>query len=183
VDRRGYKVAFVAHCILNQNAVVHGLASAEGIVKEIVDFFYERGVGLVQLPCPELGYAGSMRFWQSREQYESVGFRRYCRRLAEDQADLALELERGGCRVLAVVGIRGSPSCGVSETYSANWRGDPRRAEPGTKVGREGVFMEELKRAFESRGLRPAFVDVDHEEVGKSIKTLISLWENLENGR
>ena len=177
MDRRGNRVVFVAHCILNQNAVVYGLASREGIVKEIVDLLYEKGIGLVQMPCPELSYAGSLRFWQSREQYDSVGFRRHCRLLAELQADLALELERGGCRVLAVIGIKGSPSCGVSETFSANWRGDPRRAEPGAKVRREGVFIEELEKAFRSRGLAPAFVDVDHRELEESIERLEEVLE------
>ncbi|RLE72008.1 MAG: hypothetical protein DRJ37_03795 [Thermoprotei archaeon] len=171
-DSRSRLLVFVAHCILNQNAVVKELAVAKGILKEVVDALAELGVGLIQLPCPETGHAGLKRFWHTREQYDSVGFRRYCYYLAEEAVNTALEYENNGYKVLAVIGIRGSPSCGVTQTTTGWLGGDPRKAGEYNRVEGAGVFMEILREVFESYGLKPAMTDVDVNRLKESATEL-----------
>ena len=178
-DSRSKLLTFVSHCILNQNSVVKGRAVAKGVLKEIIEVFIELGIGIIQLPCPETGYIGLKRFWHTREQYDNIGFREYCHRLAEEAADLALEYERNGYRILAIVGIKRSPSCGVRET-TLGWRGgDPRKAGEYRRVKGTGVFMEILKEAFEHRGLKPIMTDIDVSRLSESAAELRNLFESL----
>ena len=53
-DGRSRKVVFLAHCLLNQNAISDGTAVYPAAFRELVQFFLEHQVGIVQLPCPEL---------------------------------------------------------------------------------------------------------------------------------
>ena len=53
-DGRSRKVVFVAHCLLNQNAISDQTAVYPAAFRDVVDFFLERDVGIVQMPCPEL---------------------------------------------------------------------------------------------------------------------------------
>jgi predicted secreted protein len=87
-------------------------------------------------------------------------FRRFCRALIEDYADLLEMLAHEGAR-LRILGVAGSPSCGVITTSSGYTGGLPGVAEHARVSGR-GVFMEELLAELERRG-----VPFRAEEVGK----------------
>lgn len=148
-DPRSGKVALVAHCILNQNSIVPGLARREAMVIELIELLNELGVGIIQLPCPETLYAGLRRFWQVKEQYDNVGFRSFCRKLATTVKDYVAEYLRNGYELVAIIGVSGSPSCGVKRTTSSSkWLGNPREAGDEVKVEGMGVFMEELCRVL-----------------------------------
>ena len=43
-----------AHCLLNQNAISDGTADYPGTHEEVARLLLEEGVGILQLPCPEL---------------------------------------------------------------------------------------------------------------------------------
>ena len=70
-DKRGKKVAFVANCILNQNAKVNGFAFFPDLIFEMIEILHKHNFGLVQFPCPETSYAGMRRWWYVREQYDT----------------------------------------------------------------------------------------------------------------
>ena len=82
------KVAFVANCLLNQNAKVCQGAHYPGVVSPVVQALRARGYVLQQLPCPELAFAGVRRWWAVYEQYDTPGYRAHCRRLARAIAPL-----------------------------------------------------------------------------------------------
>ena len=139
-------VCYLAHCLLNANAKVDGGARCEGVSSPVVALLREHGCAIRQMPCPELAFGGTRRFWAVREQLDTPVFRAHCRRLAtpvaaQMQADLA-----SGARVL-VLGIDGSPSMGVELTAAAgDWGGRPDKPRdedypvtPGT-----GLFTETL---------------------------------------
>src|SRR6266704_3624602 len=89
-------VAFVAHCMLNQNSKVGDGAHCAGIYSPVVDVLREKGWRIEQMPCPELAFAGLNRFWAVREQYDTAAFRRHCARIATAVADvIALRVEQG----------------------------------------------------------------------------------------
>jgi hypothetical protein len=52
-DDRSGRVAFVAHCLLNENVRYLGGACRPGDVSEVVDGLQRQGVGICQMPCPE----------------------------------------------------------------------------------------------------------------------------------
>jgi predicted secreted protein len=61
------RVAFVAHCLVNQNAKVQEFARAAGVVPGVIERLRAHGYRLQQLPCPEMAFAGINRWWQERE--------------------------------------------------------------------------------------------------------------------
>jgi predicted secreted protein len=147
-------VAFVAHCMLNQNSKVGDGAHCAGVYSPIVDVLRDKGWRIEQMPCPELAFAGLNRFWAVREQYDTAAFRRHCARLASSVADvIALRAEQGEDVVL--IGVQGSPSMGVTITSSDPTRGGRPEWPEGTseQVSGEGIFVEELRRELASRGI------------------------------
>src|SRR5260221_13152280 len=120
MERRG--VAFVAHCLLNQNSKVGDGAHCAGIYSPVVDVLRDKGWRIEQMPCPELAFTGLNRFWAVKEQLDTTAYRRHCRRLAAAGAG-ALEghVRRGDAVILG--GIEGSPSKGVHRTSSHPARG------------------------------------------------------------
>jgi predicted secreted protein len=139
--------------LLNQNARVAGGARCPGVYSPLVDELRAHGWELAQMPCPELAFTGLNRFWAVREQYDTLAFRRHCRRIAEAVAGaVSAHLERGDEVVL--VGVDGSPSMGVRVTSSDPVRGGrPEWPEEATDLhpGR-GILIEELLAALAQRG-------------------------------
>jgi predicted secreted protein len=139
-------VCYLAHCLLNANAKVDEGARSPGVSIPLVSLLRERGCTLRQMPCPELAFGGTRRFWAVREQYDTPVFRAHCRKLASPvaaqiRADLA-----AGHRVI-VVGIDGSPSLGVELTAASDeWGGRPDkpRDEDYPVTPGPGIFTETL---------------------------------------
>jgi predicted secreted protein len=139
-------VCYLAHCLLNANAKVDEGARCAGVSSPVLALLRDRGCTIRQMPCPELAFGGTRRFWAVREQYDTPVFRAHCRRLAEPvagqiRADLA-----SGARVV-LVGIDGSPSMGVELTAaSPEWGGrpdKPRDEDYPVSLG-AGLFIETL---------------------------------------
>jgi predicted secreted protein len=158
------KVAFVAHCLLNQNAKTAGGAVCPGVYSPLVEQLRADGWELAQMPCPELTFTGLNRFWAVREQYDTLAHRRHCRRIAGALAGaVSAHLERGDEVVL--VGVEGSPSMGVRVTSSDASRGgrpDWPDGAPELAPGR-GILIEELLAALAARGVpTPRAIGVTH---------------------
>ena len=149
------RVAFVAHCLVNQNAKVSEFARCPGVVVPLVERLREHGYEIQQLPCPEMSFLGVGRWWQSREQYDTPGYQRHCRALARTVVDTVAVYAGHGYDVV-IIGLDGSPSSGVRLTSTkAVWGGRPEGGAAGgsDRIPGMGVWMVELKREFESRGL------------------------------
>jgi predicted secreted protein len=145
------EIEVVAHCLLNPLTRVRGLQPIE---------FRPAGF-VIQLPCPEGLYMGLDRWAVTRNQLDVPEFRRFCRSMVIHYADLLEMLAQKGARI-KIMGIAGSPSCGVITTSSGYSGGRVREAQHVHVPGR-GIFMEELLAELERRG-----VGFDCEEaVGK----------------
>ena len=139
-------VAYLAHCLLNANAKVDEGAICEGVSMPVLSLLRERGCTIRQMPCPELAFGGTRRFWAVREQYDTPVFRAHCRRLAAPVAEQIRADLAAGARVV-VVGIDGSPSMGVELTAaSAEWGGRPDkpRDDDYPVTPGPGIFVETL---------------------------------------
>ena len=134
-------IRVVAHCLLNPSTRVKGLRPVE---------FHPEGP-LIQLPCPEALYMGLDRWAVTRNQLDVPEFRRFCRSLITHYADLLEMLVRQGTRI-KILGVAGSPSCGISTTTAGYHGGRVKEAKHEHVMG-SGVFMEELLAELKRRGV------------------------------
>lgn len=141
----------VSHCILNPFTVVRGLTPHREAARAVAAWALRNDAALLQMPCPESVAAGLERPQRDRAGYETADFREVAARLATDlTAQLAAHVARGH-PILGLVGVDGSPSCGVDVTT----RGvGPRE----TKVAEPGVFVETLREVFARAGLAMPFL-------------------------
>jgi predicted secreted protein len=176
------RVAFIAHCLLNQNAKTDEGAKTPAFWGPVLDVLGKRGYELRQMPCPELAFAGARRFWGVKEQFDTPLYRRHCRRLATLVANVMEPHLRAGDHVV-LVGVDSSPSLGVTHTPSApHWGGRPDRVEDDSKlVPGEGIFVSELRAELAGRGLelpprtgtRHWWPDYDEDEERHRLEALL----------
>jgi len=164
-------VVFIAHCILNQNVRYAGGAHYPAMIDEVIDVLKAHRVGLVQIPCPEFTFAGLNRSQRTKEEYDTPGFREHCERIAAQMADEVEEYARSGFKVLAVLGVERSPTCGVEQTTT---RLGVREGETRETTGR-GVLIEELGREFTSRHLQVPLEGVDWRKLPEDVERLAKL--------
>src|SRR5437764_305718 len=154
------RVAFIAHCLLNQNAKVEGGAKRPGMWEPVIDLLRERGYVIRQMPCPELAFGGARRFWGVREQFDTPLYRRHCRRLAKLVAAVIGQHAAAGDEIV-LIGIDSSPTMGVDFTPSApHWAGQPhvvefRRNAYEVVLADDGLYTSELEQALATLGLPP----------------------------
>jgi predicted secreted protein len=157
-DKRSKKVAFVAHCLLNQNAKVNGFAFFSAMIKPLIDILQANDFGIVQLPCPETTFSGTRRWWYVREQYDTPGYRAHCRRMLEPIVSQIVEYQKEGYKVV-IIGLDGSPSCGVKWSgTSKEWGGPPRIPEEEMTnyplTDKPGIYIEELISMIKGAGAK-----------------------------
>ena len=196
-DQRSGKVVFVSHCLLNQNVRYLGGACCPGMVDQVIDEARRRHAGVYQMPCPEerawggvlkrhiapaFGAKGTIRYRLRRPllwlftRYTSVRYRLLAVRVARDIADYL----RSGFAVVGVVGVGGSPSCGVRRALDLPGAVESMAACPLAALDRrafrrafnrdviaanvvagEGLFVRELRRALRRRGVQVSFTEHD----------------------
>ncbi len=170
---RGHRIVLLAHCVLNVNTRVEGLARFSGM-HPAVAVLHESGVGVVQLPCPEMLAEGLDREPRPVEAYDTPGFNALCASLADDAAVLVQHHLDAGHRVDLLVGVEGSPSCGVSLTNVGAGEGPWNSGDPTVRVPGCGVFVRALRERLAPLGV--AFVAVDSRDddagVGRVMRAL-----------
>jgi predicted secreted protein len=158
-DKRGGKIVFVSHCILNQNACVRGLASQPAVIREVVNVALDNDVAFYQMPCPEVTYMGSMRWGMVVKMYGTPMFKRHCRRIAELICDQIETYRANGHEIKGIVMRDGSPTCGlrcsaVEADADQVWGGMVWHANPLQRFGAvQGVYTEQLLAEIAARGL------------------------------
>lgn len=150
-DERSKKIIFVCNCLLNSNNKVMERARYKGMFSEVIKIIDSHDIGIMQLPCPEMLYSGCQRYWGGKNVFESAGYRKFCRQLAEQTSDYIENYHMAGYKVICILGCDGSPTCGVKYTnYYSNGGGRP-KAIKRSLLEESGIFMEELKKELESR--------------------------------
>ena len=191
-DERSRRVVFLSHCLLNQNTRYLGGAFRPGVVDEVVDRFRREGIGIYQMPCPEqrawggvlkrytLPFYGSgaglrVRLMQRLLPLFLWHTRRVYRRLAREVAGDIEDYARSGFEVVGVVGIAGSPSCGVCRTLDLSRSLEVVASCPLERINRQtvdeavgaairegaGMFVEELRRQLGRKGVEIPFEEHD----------------------
>ena len=168
-DSRSGRIVVVSHCLLNVHSLEDGLAEFPGCEEDLVRILLEGGVGIFQLPCPEMEISHISRAPLPKESYEHPRIRERYRSLARRIASRLEQFAGKGYRIVAVVGAEASPTCGIS--LVGRWK-DPKRKgrfpDDVEFVEGMGVFMEEFRRELEERGIRTEWVGLP----GKSLKSI-----------
>ncbi len=170
-DGRSMKIVFLAHCILNSNAIAVGPKTPTiwpAMINEVLSFLMEKKVSIVQLPCPEQPIFGFIRGSQTKTDMDTSEYRKHCRIIAENVTNLVEGYIKNGFKVLCLVGKRGSPSCGVKKVWI-------RRNKEEVEVEGKGIFIEELLDEFRKKGLNIPFIDFERTEVEECLKNLDKL--------
>jgi predicted secreted protein len=125
------KILFVSHCVLNTASKVDlydtvGMEAEESLRTAFVRKALESGIQIVQLPCPEFTLYGTCRWGNVSGQFDNSFFRSHCEKIL---APIILQLREyiahaEKFEVLGIIGIDGSPSCGVDMTCFGDWGGD-----------------------------------------------------------
>lgn len=160
-------IIFVSHCLLNTAAKVvlyeqDEMEAEEELRRRFLRRAIEEGVQLIQLPCPEFTLYGACRWGHVSNQFDNPFFRAHCRRLLEpfllQMKEYLDHPER--FNVLGVVGIDGSPSCGVDYTSKGDWYGSfggrhdlDQTLSSCRMVKARGIFMDEMCTLLSERGL------------------------------
>lgn len=162
---RSRKVIFVSHCLLNQNVKSLGRERAQGAIKELVELFAESGVGIVQLPCPQLDFNGGLhRTSKQKEACDTKKYRDFCRNLSKlilQQIEKYLEKDYN---VLGILGVEFSPTCAVHQLENGS------RNVPG-----KGIFFEEFEGEMRKKNFQVPIVGVNLNNLFSSVEKLQAL--------
>lgn len=169
--KRTRKIVLLAHCILNVNAKIEGIATVPAGCSELVSGLLDHGYGIIQLPCMEQLCCGIARWGQVREQLDFPAYRRRCVEMLEPVLDQVEDFLHNGYQICGVIGLDGSPSCGVNETCSGQWGGElggehqTEEKLAGLKMVKgSGVMMEVLRDLMEARGYIIPFFAVEETD-------------------
>jgi len=188
-DARSGKLIFLSHCCLNQNAKVRGIARYPGAIPGLVELLLKAGVGMVQMPCPEMLYLGNMRWGAVNDQYNNPMFRRHCQKLAESVVDQVENYLQCGYQVLGFVMMDGSPVCGLNRTPQPKdpnvmWGGMAWYVPESDYVPGKGNFCCILQAELSQRGIHglPFVASPEFDEVGTMEEALAEIRALLDEG-
>lgn len=173
----------VCHCVLNQNAKIEGIAGYPGTFRPVVERLLDADVGIYQLPCPEMTFFGISRWSAVKDQYSSPFFRRHAENLAERVVDELVDYTRRGYRALCVIGMNGSPACGVDLTpqpADEPWGGRIPGVPSRRLVADKGTFMEVLNALLCARGLEEvSFIGLPEVPEAGDLESALSRLDTL----
>jgi predicted secreted protein len=180
-DVRSKKVVLVSHCILNQNAISDGTADAPAALKNIIYPLIDAGIGILQMPCPELNCLGldrgDVHGGERPVVVENTRIRRALKQpetysVLVDLVDHVVyqveEYLRNGFTVAAVIGMNRSPSCGIDTT-----------SDNDQEIAGQGVFMEKLREELEKKQIHVPMYGVKGSEPVKLKATVDGVIKGL----
>ena len=170
-DARSKRVVFCAHCMLNQNSISDGTADFEAANRDIIEVIYNAGVGIVQMPCPELMCLGLDRGDKDGAKREVTAENTRIRRemLKKENVlkmnilvDMVMtqirEYRKNGFEILGIIGSDRSPCCGVNTT-----------SDNDVEIEGKGVFIEALCKALSDENIDIPVIGIkaDKSYIGK----------------
>jgi len=136
------KLILVSHCVLNQNSVIEGWGRACGAFP-VTKLLIEAGVGIIQLPCPELIHLGINRPPMTQQDYSTADYRQLCKNLLAPYIEQIKNYMENGYALQGLIAIQNSPTCSISS---------PR-----------GILMEELFEICDSESIALKYVEIPED--------------------
>ncbi len=170
-----HQIIVVSHCFFNDAAKLRNQNPVEmekerSLKRAFLTQMLSQGIEFIQLPCPEFILYGSNRWGHAASQFNTPHFRKEARKMLEP---VVMQLEEYSMyperyEILGILGIDGSPSCGVNFTWDGDWGGE---LGDGTnlsatlktlqKISGPGVFMEVLKEMLREKQLPVRLYSLD----------------------
>ncbi|MBV7271852.1 DUF523 domain-containing protein [Clostridiaceae bacterium UIB06] len=170
-DARSKKIVLISHCILNQNSISDGTADYPGTNESILKLLVESKVGIIQMPCPEilcLGLdRGDIHGGEREVVVENTRIRKELKKTTSTEIinnfvnEVIFQIEeyiKNGFKIMGIIGIDRSPSCGVNTT-----------SKNDKEVAGEGVFIEILRKALEEKGIIIDRIGIKTSETEKAL--------------
>lgn len=155
------KLVLLSHCIINEKSKVKRINTYySNKRKEFINLLIDNQIGILQLPCPEVICYGVNRWGHVKNQLDTPHYRKTCRELFYPCFDQIKEYLRNDYEIMALVGIDGSPTCGIHKTCIGNWGGEVMdnpnfqdTVDSITSVYESGVFIDEIKDILHEEGI------------------------------
>lgn len=154
----------VSHCLLNTASKLKSfktdeMEAEEELRRKVLHAAIDEGVQILQLPCPEYLQYGFKRWGHTYDQFNNPFFRNRCREML---MPVILQLEEyvknsEEFEIIGILGVDGSPSCGVKYTCRAEWGGEFSGRDVSDVLQSchlekgNGVFMEVLKEMLHEK--------------------------------
>lgn len=169
---RGKKIIIVSNCLLNANAKIRPYAFYPGVNNQVIEPLLAKGAGIIQLPCPETGYLGMRRWGVTREQLDTLSYREHCAAILKAPLLEMLAYDDVGYELECVLGVNGSPSCGVDMTCAGYTGGEipadgeelARHRKNLRMIPVQGIFMEVLSDLLKTHGLSVQLTGVNEDQ-------------------
>lgn len=209
-DERCGEVIFLSHCLMNMNARYMGGAFRESCVSELIHGAIDRNISMIQIKCPEQrAWGGILKplMWIAFDSrrlplyqlrcivlpifrgYTKLCYRRYAKELVREISDY----KAAGYRVVGMIGIDGSPTCGVKQhidlekafqLYTRSKVKELNREEFNRSLyhvclaeGR-GIFIDQVKKRLDKKAMNiPIYA---HSLIDESNRKTNSLWEVIK---
>ena len=177
------KIIFLFLCLLNTASKVvmytkSEMEEEEKLRKLFLNYAVNNNIQIYQLPCPEFTLYGSQRWGHVSDQFDNPFFRKHCQELLEPVIRELTEYinHPESFEVLGIVGIDGSPSCGVKFTCSGQWYGSFEERENLKEtidschsVNRSGILIDEFQKMLVKNNLDGKVKITSLSEITKKI--------------
>ena len=170
-------IYFVSHCVLNTcSKVLHedslDYQKEEDSRLNFLEKIQSQDVQIIQLPCPEFLMYGAKRWGHSKSQFDNPFFKEQCKAMLNPYVLSMVEYLKYPDRfcIKAIVGINGSPSCGIDFSFDGPDFGGEfsggipinDRLKSGYLSQSSGVFMEVLKDLLKEHSLHIPLVSLEN---------------------
>lgn len=177
------KIIILSHCFLNEKSKVKKhVINPPANIGEILKILLDNEIGMIQLPCPELTCYGLRRWGHVKEQFDTPHYRKHCRKSFEIYLEQIQDYIKNGYEIIAIVGIEGSPSCGINRTCSGEWGGEfssnsnlDETLRTIKMIESKGVFIEEIDKILTINDINIPFIDFNKNDIKEFIDKLKSI--------
>jgi len=164
-NRKKGRYLLLAHCLLNDLTNVYEITDeAYREINRLIITLRKNNYRIVQLPCPEFLLLGKPRFPMTKEEYKRREITDIIHRLVADTKHLVVKLNNAGYSLVAIIGIKGSPSCGITETHIYNLKS----REKGM-----GIFMELLFYSISKTTPGVLMLEFDYKNPVESVNIIL----------
>lgn len=167
-DKRSGRIVLVSHCLMNVHSLEDGLSMYPGCEEDVLQILISKGVGIFQMPCPEMEVFGIFRKPAPKESYDHKNIRTKYRELASSVCEQIDWFKKKDYEIIAVLGAEGSPTCGINRV--GKWKDPIKKGQfpdDVVFVKGTGLYMEELKKLLEQKEIKPLWIGIP----GKSIRS------------
>jgi len=156
---------FISHALLNQNSMPRDKGKYPGIASDLMELLAESGVGLIQLPCPELSFGAPLgRKMKSKDTMDTAPFRKHCKGMAVNLMNHIEKYQKSKYTVVGILGLEHSPIEAVHQIENKN------KIVPG-----KGILTEEIENEMKKRRFQIPMVGVNINNIYSSLERVQSM--------